>query len=170
MPRGGGPPYDNYIMIRSNKLESEDIHVLYLNGSDVRSIKAPLYFNSAALHDGYVIRGGRDKLLRIWDIASGRCLRELKGHASHIISADVHDGVIASCDLTGKVILWSFKAALETGTEAKLLSCSNDEKLYAQDSDFGVKVGPDFLATCSLGQKSRTVTVEVMDYPSFAKE
>jgi len=63
---------------------------------------------------GYAISGSHDKIMRLWDVADGKCLRQFHGHTKGVISVSLSgDGryaISASADQT--VRLWN----VESGT------------------------------------------------------
>ena len=150
---------ETYIILRSYSLRLlKSFDVYYFNGTRVRSISNPEGILCLALLDaGHVITGGCDRILRIWDIATGICLRELDGHGGTICSVDTHDdGVIVSGDRIGAVIIWSKKDALE-GREVRLASFTDPNGFSVVQ--MRLKVGKTFLVRCYPAlQKSITVT------------
>jgi len=56
--------------------------------------------------------GGRDGLLRIWDVATGDCLVELTQHTAHVYVVAFHPdgGLLASGDTNGSIWLWRLSA------------------------------------------------------------
>ena len=73
---------------------SECVDVKYFNGQKLRSISNPT-ISHVALDGNHIITVGYDRVVRIWSISTGACLKELKerGHDSPVCAVDAHDGV-----------------------------------------------------------------------------
>ena len=70
-----------------------------------------------ALHDGRLIIGSRDKILRISDVGTGECLKELEGHSADIIAVKVQNNGIVSGDAFGGIIVQSLELGGSTDGE-----------------------------------------------------
>src|SRR6185436_19751247 len=70
---------------------------------------------------GLVVAGGSDRVVRLWDAASGRFLREMEGHKDAVTSVAAGASVIASASRDGSVRLWS----LEDGRCLAVLSAGS---------------------------------------------
>ena len=64
---------------------SECVDVKYFNGQKLRSISNPT-ISHVALDGNHIITVGYDRVVRIWSISTGACLKELKerGHDSPV--------------------------------------------------------------------------------------
>ncbi len=100
----------------------------------------------------YIISGGYDKTLRIWETASGQEIGVLEGHTNCVESCSIsQDGrYLASGDWNGTIILWDLKAGFSLPTkkgqvnaitdcayspDGKLLaSASSDRTIIIRDS------------------------------------
>ena len=56
----------------------------------------------------FLFTGGEDGLIKLWDLESGRAMKEYTGHCSPVYDCSIsHDNaVLLSSDLSGKVIVW----------------------------------------------------------------
>ena len=64
--------------------------------------------------EDYFVTAADDNMgSRICDISTGACVKELEGHEDHVFAVYAQDGVIASADCSGRVIIWSVQAARE---------------------------------------------------------
>ena len=70
----------------------------------------------------FVVTGGNDCLVKLWDVETGKQMAQLEGHDHHVYSVMFHpDGKqILSGDLEGKVRIWE----IETGKEAALIDAA----------------------------------------------
>jgi WD40 repeat protein len=61
----------------------------------------------------YLASGGEDRLIRLWDATSGRCLLRLSGHTSRVQALAFHPGGVklASTGLDGTVRLWNVEGS-----------------------------------------------------------
>ena len=66
--------------------------------------------NYIALRNGRLYSAGRDRTLRVWDVASTKQIAVLQGHRTILGAVDVApDGTIFSGDDNGQVFLWKLK-------------------------------------------------------------
>ncbi|KAI8371985.1 WD40-repeat-containing domain protein [Choanephora cucurbitarum] len=72
----------------------------------------------------YIVTGSEDKTIRVWDTATGDCLKEIKGHAMRIKSVSVLETgnrkILISASSDGMIKCWDL-AALMKDEEAKAL-------------------------------------------------
>lgn len=55
----------------------------------------------------WIASGGNDHLVKIWNAADGKLVRELRGHASHVYTTFFHpSGALLSGDLQGELRQW----------------------------------------------------------------
>ncbi|MFH7340775.1 WD40 repeat domain-containing serine/threonine protein kinase [Streptomyces sp. KHY 26] len=69
----------------------------------------PSPYSFALAADGtFAVTGGRDRMVRVWDVRSGRCLRTLEGHNAGIQKVVLsRDGTrLATVDVAGGLWLW----------------------------------------------------------------
>lgn len=132
------------------------IYVKYFDGTPFRSITSPGDYPCMALDGTYVVTGFGDRVLRIWDICTGICLKELEGHEDGILAVDAHDGIIASTDSSSRVIVWSAHAALLEGRQAKLASFTYPK---SEPDGFRLKIGSNFVVARPRNWESRKLIV-----------
>ncbi|KAJ3337652.1 hypothetical protein HDU93_000730 [Gonapodya sp. JEL0774] len=60
-----------------------------------------------------VVTGGADKVLRSWDVSSGRLLKEFKGHEEAVFCAQFDEGKLVSGGADGAVKVWSVLSGAE---------------------------------------------------------
>ena len=85
-------------------LEGAPISVWELaSGRHVRNFtRQPGFATSlAALPAGFVLSGGSDRIVRLWDPATGRCLRELAGHEDAVSAVAAGTSLLASAGRDG---------------------------------------------------------------------
>ena len=110
---------------------------------------------SLALGDGgrIALTGGSDRLVRVWDVATGQCLRALEGHGDAVACVALSGECGASGGLDGTVRVWDLRAGtlrltLEghkgrvtalalTGLEGFLLSGGEDATVRHWDLESG---------------------------------
>ena len=95
------------------------VDVKYFNGRHICSISNPKV-NCVALDGNHLITGPDHRIVRIWSISTGACLKELKGHDCPIRAVNAHGGAFATSDSKGEIIIWNLKAELE-GIQAELV-------------------------------------------------
>ncbi len=61
----------------------------------------------AALPAGLVLAGGSDRIVRIYDQASGQCVREMAGHEDAVTAVAAGETVIASAGRDATIRIWS---------------------------------------------------------------
>lgn len=83
-----------------------------------------------------VVTCGNDQLIRIWSVAEGALLRELKGHENQVYNIAVHPGgeQLASIDLKGVIKHWS----LADGQQLRQLTAPD---LHKYDPTFMADIG-----------------------------
>ena len=67
------------------------------------------YYYYYLLYPGaYLLSASHDQTVRLWDVASGRCVRLLCGHSAPVrdVSASADGNLAASADEDGHVLLW----------------------------------------------------------------
>ncbi|MDP6445348.1 MAG: hypothetical protein QGG36_30275 [Pirellulaceae bacterium] len=108
---------------------------------------APTQLRAVDAHEGWiravaVTRDGRtaatvgnDLIVRLWNVADGKKLREMKGHESHIYNVVFHPdgGDLVTGDLKAKLIHWR-----TTGEKVREMAA---ESLYKYDSGFRADIG-----------------------------
>jgi WD40 repeat protein len=108
----------------------------------------PAPARTVTAHDGWVrallvtsdgakvITSGNDKLIKIWSMADGSLLGELKGHADHVYNIALHPSGdhLASIDLKGVIKHWD----LAEGKELRQFAAAD---LHKYDTTFGADIG-----------------------------
>ena len=149
---------ENYVVLQPHPMVSRCAYTKYLNGQEVNSIRPPPGKTICMpQYENYLITAGMDAVIKIWDIRTGTCLRDLKGHEASINAFGADADIIASCDQSGWIILWSAKGALE-GKEAKLGRFM--QPIFQTASH--VKLGLNFVAASQVGLSY----IVVMDFPA----
>jgi WD40 repeat protein len=104
---------------------------------EVRGHVASLAF---ARDDKTLVGAGRDKIVHLWDVATGKPAGEFKGHKHMLCGVALSpDGrLLASGDVQSTIRIWDFKTGkvihefdLQSGTEALSLAFSPDSKTLA---------------------------------------
>ena len=107
--------------------------------------------------DGHrIITGAEDKVVRIWNVSTGACLKDLEPHESPIRAVDSHDGVVAASDSKGEIIIWNTKMALE-GREGKLAAFPHTQLQPLRPL---LKLGEKVVVTAFSGKP----TIQVTDF------
>ena len=76
---------ENYVILMDSDWFT--VHVYFANGEFFRRIESRCEITSRiGYHNGKIVIGGEDKILRVWDVETGLCLKELRGHNSEIKS------------------------------------------------------------------------------------
>src|SRR5262249_40455352 len=125
-------------------------------GKLARTIEARGVTCLAVSPDGKMLAsGGRDRVVRLWDVESGKALAELKGHKNGLCGLTFSPAgkLLASGDVQATVRVWDVKEGKEvclidnkSGTESLSLAFSPDSKTLAcagawNDSSFLPKKG-----------------------------
>ncbi|KAG0239116.1 WD40-repeat-containing domain protein [Mortierella sp. GBAus27b] len=69
----------------------------------------PDFVKSFTLAGPYVATGGREETIRIWSIATGKVIKEIKGHFDEVSSMTVIGTTLLTASLDGTVRRWSLK-------------------------------------------------------------
>ena len=127
---------------------STGVNVHFLNGKLARTISNEVdtkemgfAFCSVA---NVVITGGDDRILRIWNVATGECLRELQGHKDGIIAVDSGSSCILSADTAGEVIIWSIGEALDFRPAGIAGITAPDLRSRGLEYDYPLRLGRNF--------------------------
>ncbi|KAJ3001546.1 hypothetical protein HKX48_002814 [Thoreauomyces humboldtii] len=75
---------------------------------DKTKLEHPDFVRSLAVfpNGGYVVTGGRDENVRIWDVASGECLKTLSGHFAEVSDIKIRGATIWTASLDGTIRTW----------------------------------------------------------------
>ncbi|KAF9362164.1 hypothetical protein BGX34_006674 [Mortierella sp. NVP85] len=69
----------------------------------------PDFVKSFALAGPYVVTGGREETIRVWSVATGKLIKEIKGHFDEVSSMVVVGTTLLTASLDGTVRRWSLK-------------------------------------------------------------
>jgi WD40 repeat protein len=121
--------------------------------SNASSIVSPLSIND---EDGFLITGGSEKIVRIWDLKTGEVLRELNGHISSVKSAAISadSKIIVSCSEDKIVKIWCLDIDCNGVSDVHHFSL---KELRAE----GVKLEPEDLL--KLKEEGEILTTEELD-------
>lgn len=101
--------------------------------------KSGAIFGTAFSRDSRMLAlGGRDKIVRLWNVETGALIRELKGHTNRICSVSFSpDGrTLASTGGDKTIRLWN----VETGVETKLIEGHTDDVYVLAFSPDGQRI------------------------------
>ncbi|KAI1316459.1 hypothetical protein EDD11_009949 [Mortierella claussenii] len=87
------------------------------------TLEHPDFVKSIALAGPYVITGGRQETVRVWSVATGKLIKEIKGHFDEVSSIVVIGSTLFTASLDGTVRRWSLKEQdllAKDGTESTL--------------------------------------------------
>ena len=137
-------------------MRSKSVHIMNFNGRCLRSITLPQFIMCMSPAEDYFVTAADDNRgLRIWEMSTGVCVGELEGHEDDVSAAYVQDGVIASADCSGRVIIWSAQAARE-GKLAELARFTDSTLRTGHWSP--LKLGHSFVVTNSHNHDTITIT------------
>lgn len=148
-------PHDSWVRAIDT---SPDGSVAYSGGYDGRLVWWPIEeekpepIRSVDAHDGWIravaVRSdgsriatcGNDRLVKIWDSASGELAAELPGHEWHVynVAFSPSGDQLVSCDLRGHMRLWDTSGDGEASLIAELPQL---EALYKYDTTFRADIG-----------------------------
>jgi WD40 repeat protein len=124
--------------------------------------------------------GGADKLVKVWDAATGKLLKSFEGHTHHVLDVAWRaDGVIASAGADGAVKVWdaatgeqrrSIAAHGKAATRlafvgaANVVTCGGDGSVREWNANTGAAVrtlgaGPDYLDALAAGADGAVIAV-----------
>ncbi|CAO3621817.1 unnamed protein product [Mucor fragilis] len=79
------------------------------------------YFHSKKHDKDYIVTGSEDKTIRIYDVTSGECMKEIKGHKLRVKSVTIVESddriVLVSVSSDGIVKCWDLEQALDGDVE-----------------------------------------------------
>ena len=139
------------------------VSVRYFNGQHVRSLSSLAEIICMTLQENHLITVDEDGMLRIWDVRTGNCVRELQGDQYSVYDiVDSWDGVVVTRDDKGKVIIWCNQAILE-GRQAALASFTDAN--FDAFAEGQLTLGTNFVVGTSRDGESREI-IMVTDFPS----
>ena len=86
-------------------------------GAVVMKLKKRNEINCMKYFNGFLVTGGKDKVLRIWNVTTGKCIRNLDAVDGEITCLDINGKHIACGDKAGKLSIWSLEAVLKGGQQ-----------------------------------------------------
>ncbi|KAG0229358.1 chromatin-remodeling complex subunit ies6 [Actinomortierella wolfii] len=95
--------------------------------------------------DYKIVSGSRDNTIKVWDFATGECLRTYSGHGASVLCLQYDDSRIVSGSSDATIIVWE----LDTGAILQRLTGHSDSVL-------NVRMEKDTVVSCS---KDRTVKI-----------
>ena len=140
--------------------EVSPVKVYHWNGELARNISGITC--DMAFHNGHVITGGADKVLRIWDAKTGRCSKQLQGHGAEIKALYGHENYVVSADAKGDVIIWNIEAALN-GTQSVSVRVAHSVRTSVPTEKKFLRLGRYFFVIRSGDFGSEKLTV--VDFP-----
>ena len=140
--------FDEDYVIMLPACDSKPVKIRYFNGLLCRSISMPRTAYCMALDEKHLVIVDNDEYnatLRVWNMRTRKTSTKLEGHQDFIYYVHCHDGVIASRDCKGMVIIWSIQAALE-GRQAKLASFTDSNfVLHGEHPMSHIRMGENFV-------------------------
>ncbi|KAG0302039.1 hypothetical protein BGZ98_007848 [Dissophora globulifera] len=73
------------------------------------TLEHPDFVKSIALAGPYIVTGGRQETIRVWSVATGKPLKEIKGHFDEVSSMLTIGATLLTGSLDGTVRRWSLK-------------------------------------------------------------
>ena len=147
---------ENYVIVRPYRTNPVIIRVQLFNGQEHRSITVEQGIESMALYADYLVTGGSDMIVRLWDVRTGAHLRELRAHKGFIATVDFQSDVFVTADQGGRIIIWNLRAAL-AGEPAELTTFYRSGSLKVVI----IKLGSNFLVSSSYSPANG---IEVTDF------
>ena len=124
----GGAP------IRTMAGHGDDVRALAFSNDGTRLVSAG--------GDDLLAMGEEDRAVRIWDVATGTCLSELKGHAKTVqaLAMSKDGAMLATGGLDGEIRIWEFPTgkfvrSFQAGPSLKCLALTTDGKRAAVVGD-----------------------------------
>jgi WD40 repeat protein len=126
---------------------SDGIKVWSLKGHCLNTLPSPASCIALTSNGRYLISGGIDKLMKIWDIEKGCLLHSLRGHKGIITALSVAKGMAFTGSADGSVKVWSVPSAVCIDTlcghkdSIKCIAVSKDAQMVASGSlDMSVRL------------------------------
>ncbi|KAJ3098108.1 hypothetical protein HDU96_000148 [Phlyctochytrium bullatum] len=80
-----------------------------VTGKNDMTLEHPDFVKCVAVAGPYIVTGGRDENIRVWDAASGKCLNEIEGHFGEISALQVARGKLWTGSLDSTIRQWELK-------------------------------------------------------------
>ncbi|KAF9897183.1 hypothetical protein BX616_006044, partial [Lobosporangium transversale] len=73
------------------------------------TLEHPDFVKAIALAGPYVVTGGRQESVRVWSIATGKLIKEIKGHFDEVSNMVVIGSTLITVSLDGTIRRWSLR-------------------------------------------------------------
>lgn len=119
---------------------SDGIKVWNLDGHCLHKFHSPTSCLAPSSDGRYVISGGTDTLVKIWDVESVRLLHSIRGHDGGVLSVSVVDNMAFTSSADGTVRVWglpqgdSIECLHGHSDSVKCIAVSNDAQMVASGS------------------------------------
>ena len=142
---------DNSIRMWNASNESEEPKILKLPIASSVSVSP----TSLAVSESHIVAGYLDRIVRVWDVESGKLLKRLDGHQEKVLSVAVSpDGrTLFSSSQDGRVRKWDLAELVDgAGAAGDVTVSGMDFKSPHEDAVLGVGVSRDGAYVASAGR------------------